>query len=158
MRYFAVADQGMLALFGFGAAAWKIKPRDLFIGWTPEQRKRNLHLIVNNARFLILPWVRSRNLASHLLARVSRRLPDDWSDAYAYRPVLLETFVDVKRFQGTCYKGANWAHLGDTTGRGKLGGHHLYGHSVKAVWAYPLSPHFRRELCLLPSEASSAGA
>ena len=158
LRYFAVADQGVLALFGFGAAAWKTKPRDLFIGWIPEQRERNLHLIVNNARFLILPWVRSRNLASHLIARVSRRLPDDWFDIYAYRPVLIETFVDVERFQGTCYKAANWARLGDTTGRGKLGGHHLYGDSVKAIWVYPLSEHFRRELCLVPPESSSAGA
>ena len=91
LRYFALAADGEpLALFGFGAAAWKTAPRDRFVGWTPEARQRNLPLVVNNARFLILPWIRFPNLASHLLAQVERRLPDDWRRRYAIRPVLLE--------------------------------------------------------------------
>ena len=99
---------------------WKTAPRDRFIGWCPSERERNLQLIVNNARFLILPWVQSQNLASKLLALAARLLPQDWHDRYAYRPVLLETFVDTQRFTGTCYKAANWIPVGQTQGRGKL--------------------------------------
>jgi hypothetical protein len=110
----------IVAALGFGASAWKVKPQDQVIGWTTDQRERNLHLVVNNARFLILPWIRCKNLASRILALASRRLPDDWHARYDYRPVLLETFVEKPRFTGTCYKTANWRHLGDTQGRGKL--------------------------------------
>ena len=95
LRYFARWEDRILALLGFGAPAWKTAPRDRFIGWRPSERERNLQLIVNNARFLILPWVQSKNLASKLLALASRQLPQDWQDRYAYRPVLLETFVET---------------------------------------------------------------
>ncbi len=95
MRYFARDGNRILALLGFGAAAWKTAPRDQFIGWTTEQRKRQLHLVVNNARFLILPWVRSENLASRILAMATRRVADDWQQRYNYRPVLAETFVET---------------------------------------------------------------
>ena len=108
LRYFVRAAGHIVAALGFGASAWKVKPRDQVIGWTKEQRQRNLHLVVNNARFLILPWIQCKNLASRILALVSRRLPDDWYARYAYRPVLLETFVEKPRFTGTCYKAANW--------------------------------------------------
>lgn len=108
LRYFVRAESRILALLGFGAAAWKVAPRDTFIGWTPEQRQENLHLVVNNARFLILPWVTSKCLASKLLAMVARCIPGDWQKRYGYRPVLLETFVEKQRFKGTCYKAANW--------------------------------------------------
>ena len=118
LRYFVRAADQVIALLSFGASAWKTKPRDDHIGWTHDQRVRNLHLIVNNARFLILPWIRQKNLASRILALISRRLPQDWRAAYAYSPVLLETFVEKPRFNGTCYKAANWQHLGDTKGRG----------------------------------------
>jgi hypothetical protein len=148
LRYFVrTAGGGVVALLGFGASAWKIRPRDQCIGWTTEQRRRNLHLIVNNARFLILPWIRCRNLASRILALINRRLADDWAARYAYRPVLLETFVEKPRFAGTCYKAANWKYLGDTQGRGKLDTFHRYSAPIKSVWIYPLVRDFRRHLC-----------
>ena len=115
-------------------------------GWRPSERERNLQLIVNNARFLILPWVQSKNLASKLLALASRQLPQDWQDRYAYRPVLLETFVETQRFTGACYKAANWIHVGQTQGRGKLDRDHKADLPTKSIWLYPLSRHFRRSL------------
>ena len=147
LRYFAKARGQVLALLAFAAAAWKLAPRDQFIGWTTEQRERNLHLVVGNARFLILPWVQSKNLASRLLGMVARRLPDDWAARYQYRPVLLETFVETERFSGTCYKAANWIHLGATQGRGKKDTEHLGGKPIKEVWVLPLAPKFRETLC-----------
>ncbi len=108
MRCFACWQGRILALLGFGAAAWKTAPRDRFIGWLPGQRESCLHLIANNAHFLILPWVQSKNLASKVLAMAARRLPEDWLERYAYRPVLLETFVDDERFTGACCKAAGW--------------------------------------------------
>jgi hypothetical protein len=106
-----------------------------------------LHLIVNNARFLILPWIRCKNLASRILALTAKRLPDDWHARYAYRPVLLETFVEKPRFTGTCYKAANWQHLGDTRGRGKLDTLHRNAQPIKSIWIYPLAQNFQRHLC-----------
>lgn len=147
LRYFVRAAGEAIALLSFGASAWKTKPRDDHIGWTHEQRVRNLHLIVNNARFLILPWVRHKNLASRILSLISRRLPQDWYAAYAYSPVMLETFVEKPRFTGTCYKAANWQNLGDTQGRGKLDRLHSYAKPVKSIWIYPLVADFRRYLC-----------
>jgi len=146
LRYFAQTQGKMVALLGFGAAAWKTSPRDLFIGWTPAQRERRLHLVVNNARFLILPWVSSRHLASKLLGMVARRLPLDWQHRYGYRPVLLETFVEKRRFAGTCYKAANWICVGHTQGRGKLDTAHAQPLPPKSVWVYPLAPSFRQLL------------
>jgi hypothetical protein len=146
LRYFARSEQGLLALLGFGAAAWKTAPRDDFIGWTPRQREARLHLVVNNARFLILPWVCSKNLASRLLGLAARQLPGDWQQRYGYRPVLLETFVEVERFAGTCYRAANWRCLGLTQGRGKLDAAHARAVPVKSVWALPLTPRFREAL------------
>lgn len=147
LRYFVRAAGEVVALLSFGASAWKTQPRDEFIGWTREQRERNLHLIVNNARFLILPWIRCRNLASRILALMTRRLSDDWHARYGYRPVLLETFVEKPRFLGTCYKAANWQYLGDTKGRGKLDRLHRSAEPIKSVWVYPLVGDFRRQLC-----------
>ena len=146
MRYFARAEEGLLALLGFGAAAWKTAPRDDFIGWTAHERQTRLHLVVNNARFLIFPWVRSRHLASKLLGLAARRLPGDWHARYGYRPVLLETFVEKDRFRGTCYRAANWLNLGDTQGRGKLDTAHACTVPVKCVWVLPLTPRFRQIL------------
>jgi hypothetical protein len=147
LRYFVRVAGEIIALLSFGASAWKIKPRDECVGWTTEQRRRNLHLIVNNARFLILPWIKCRNLASRILALISRRLAEDWQARYAYRPVLLETFVEKPRFIGTCYKAANWRYLGDTQGRGKLDVLHRNGEPIKSIWIYPLVHDFRRQLC-----------
>jgi hypothetical protein len=146
MRYFAHSDEGLLALFGFGAAAWKVAPRDKYIGWSPVQREANLHLIVNNARFLILPWVKSQHLASKLLGLVTRRLADDWQERYNYLPVLLETFVEKERFAGTCYRAANWSFIGETQGRGKLDRTNAYSLPIKSIWLYPLSNSFRQVL------------
>jgi len=147
LRYIVRTGKQVLALLGFGAAAWKTAPRDLFIGWTPQQRQRNLHLVVNNARFLIPPWVNSRHLASKVLALAARRLPEDWNARYNYRPVLLETFVEIQKFVGTSYKAANWIRLGNTQGRGKLDTKHLNAQPVKSVWIYPLVKNFRQTLC-----------
>ena len=147
LRYFVRAEGHIIAALGFGASAWKTKPRDDAIGWTAEQRQRTLHLIVNNARFLILPWIHCKNLASRILALASKRLAEDWQARYAYRPVLLETFVEKPRFAGTCYKAANWQYLGDTQGRGKLDTLHRHAQPIKSIWIYPLTRDFRRHLC-----------
>ena len=147
LRYLIFSANGQpLAALGFGAAAWKVAPRDHFIGWTPEQRAQNLHLVVNNARFLILPWVTSRNLASKILALAARRMPNDWLARYQYTPVLLETFVERQRFTGTCYRAANWLHIGQTQGRGKQDRQHQYAAPVKDIYLYPLHKHFRQIL------------
>ena len=147
LRYLVRAEGHIVAALGFGASAWKVKPRDQAIGWTTEQRQRNLHLVVNNARFLILPWIHCQNLASRILGLTAKRLPDDWHARYAYRPVLLETFVEKPRFTGTCYKAANWLNLGDTQGRGKLDTRHRRAQPIKSIWIYPLARDFRKELC-----------
>lgn len=147
LRYFVRTPGGILALLGFGAAAWKTRPRDRFIGWTPAQREQRLHRVINNARFLILPWVHCRNLASSILARAAHRIAADWHAQYGYRPVLLETFVEYPRFRGTAYQAANWIRLGETTGRGKLDVHNQALLPKKTVWVYPLDRHFRRVLC-----------
>jgi len=143
LRYFITANGQILALTGFGAAAWQTSPRDKFIGWDHEQRKRNLHLIVNNARFLILPWVQSKNLASKILALNARQLPYDWEEKYNIRPVLMESFVEKNRFAGTCYKAANWCNVGQTKGRGKLGPPGKIIVPIKDVWLYSLNKNFR---------------
>lgn len=147
LRYFVRAQENIIALLGFGASAWKIKPRDEFIGWNSEQRQRNLHLIVNNARFLILPWIHCKNLASRALALASQRLAADWQARYAYRPVMLETFVEDQRFRGTCYRAANWNCLGTTQGRGKLDTLHSHSKPIKSIWVYPIARDFRARLC-----------
>lgn len=146
LRYFVRAGERILALLGFGAAAWKTQPRDQFIGWTAQQRQQRLHLVTNNARFLILPWVRCHNLASCILGMAARRLADDWQHRYGYRPVLFETFVEQPRFRGTCYQAANWIFLGETKGRGKLDVRNQAQLPKKAIWVYPLDRAFRRIL------------
>jgi hypothetical protein len=146
LRYLVLSAGRAVAALGFGAAAWMCAPRDAFIGWSHEQRQRGLHLIVNNARFLILPWVRSSNLASMLLAQAARELPEDWLAVYGYRPLLLESFVETARFRGTCYKAANWVRLGQTKGRGKLGPPGKQSQPIKNIWVYPLDRRFREKL------------
>jgi len=146
LRYLAYDGDNVLGALGFGAAAWKVAARDIFIGWSERERRDNLHLVVNNARFLILPWVRVRNLASSLLGMAAKRLADDWEGVYRYRPVLIETFVD-EIFWGTCYRAANWIHVGETTGRGKRKKAGRRKDSpFKAVFLYPLRKDFRAHL------------
>lgn len=143
IRYLITRGDDLLAAVGFGASAWKVAPRDLFIGWTLEQRRDHLHQVIDNARFLILPWIHSPNLASHLLARLARRLPQDWDRRYGYAPVLLETFVEKARFRGTCYRAANWIHVGQTQGRGKLDRYKRFAVPVKDVFLLPLRRDFQ---------------
>lgn len=143
IRYFIAAGKQLVALTGFGAAAWQTAPRDQFIGWNHDQRKKNLKLITNNARFLILPWVQSKNLASKILSLIARNLPNDWEEKYNIRPVLLESFVQKDKFAGTCYKAANWVNVGQTKGRGKLGPPGKISVPIKDIWVYPLSKRFR---------------
>jgi hypothetical protein len=154
IRYLVRYGHQPLAALGFGAAAWKVAPRDSFIGWTPKERQRNLHLIVNNARFLILPWITAPNLASRILSLAAKRLPQDWRIRYGYQPVLLETFVERDRFRGTCYRAANWIHVGRTQGRGKLDQKRLRLLPVKDIFLYPLHRGFRQ---LLRSSRESTG-
>jgi hypothetical protein len=146
LRYFIYSQNNILALLGFGASAWKVAPRDKFIGWSIKQRTSNIHLIINNARFLILPWIKSKNLASKILSLVSKRIQNDWQRKYGYQPVLLETFVECERFQGTCYKAANWTKVGVTKGRGKLDVKHEHALPVKDIFLYPVNKKFRQVL------------
>lgn len=147
MRFFIQAAGERVALLGFSAAAWRVAPRDAFIGWTEEQRKTNLHQVVDNSRFLLLPWVHGKNLASRILSHAARKLPDYWQARYRYRPVLLETFVEKQRFAGTCYKAANWICVGQTQGRGKWDVKKRYAQPVKTIFLYPLQRRFREVLC-----------
>lgn len=147
LRYFAYAGERLVAVLGFGAAAWQVAPRDTWIGWSHAQRQRNLAAVVNNARFLILPWIRVPHLASKLLGLAARTLPAQWQARYGYRPWLLETFVEAERFSGICYQAANWVCVGETQGRGKCGDHRLAQVPVKTVWLYPLAADCRARLC-----------
>jgi hypothetical protein len=146
MRYFVFEGERLLALLSFGASAWKLAARDRFIGWGDEARQKNLPLVVNNARFLILPWIASKGLASKILAMVNRQLPNDWQQRYGYRPVLLETFVETPRHRGTCYMAANWLNVGKTAGRGKKGPGSRASLPIKDIWLYPLRRNFRAVL------------
>jgi hypothetical protein len=136
-----------LACALFGAAAWKTQPRDAFIGWTTDERQTHLGRVVNNSRFLILPWVRVPELASHILGRVARRVARDWQAHYGHPIVLLETFVERERFRGSCYRGANWLHVGQTQGRTRQDRQHQLQAPVKDVFVYPLQRNFRQQLC-----------
>jgi len=150
LRYLLYSQEGsVLGAMGFGAAAWKVAPRDRWIGWDGEQRRGRLDLIVNQARFLILPWVRVPHLAGHGLGQCLRRLPKDFQQRYGWQPVLVETFVEA-RFGGHCYRASNWIWVGSTQGRGKKGVHTRGGQTplpIKQIWMYPLRADFRRRLC-----------
>lgn len=150
IRYFIMNGEQVLGAMGFGSAAWKVAPRDTFIGWSHEERDSGLRLIVGQSRFLILPWIRCQNLASKTLAMAADRLPDDWERLYGFKPVLLETFVDTTKFQGTSYKAANWINVGKTQGRPQSRGtqnrHSQTVTSVKSIWLKPLVSNFRRQL------------
>jgi len=147
MRYEIFSADQLVALISFGASAWKLAARERFLGWNDEQRRRNLPLVVNNARFLVLPWIQSKGLASKILALMARQLPTDWQQRYGFRPVLLETFVETPRHRGTCYKAANWVCVGQTAGRGKKCPTWQPIVPVKDIWLYPLAKNFRAALC-----------
>lgn len=147
LRYLIWSGDWLLGGMGWGAAAWLMAARDQWIGWTASQRQARLEWIVNNSRFLLLPWVRCRPLASWVLGRVARQLPEDWHQRYGYRPVLLESFVEEGRFAGTCYQAANWVCLGQTLGRGKLDKTNRTVVPIKSIFVRSLRADFRDLLC-----------
>lgn len=135
-----------LACLVFGAAAWKCQDRDQFIGWDAAQRPGHLPLLANNSRFLILPWVLVRGLGSWILGQISRRISQDWQAKYGHRLVLLETFVERARFEGTVYRAANWQKVGMTTGRTRQDRHTCLQVPVKDIYLYPLCRRFQEVL------------
>lgn len=147
LEYLAMAKGRVVACLGWSSAPRHIGCRDRYLGWTKEQRLKNLCRIVINTRFLILPWVRVPHLASYLLGAMARRISYDWQRVYHHDVVWLETFVDPERgFGGICYKAANWIYLGQTTGRGKNDQTHRANRSLKMVLGYPLRSDFREAL------------
>lgn len=151
LRYLVRApSQDVLAGLLFTSAAWKMAPRDSWIGWSDAARRANLPLLVNNGRFLILPWVEVPHLASHILALAARQLPADWLAAYGVRPQLLETLVD-RPYTGTCYRAANWTYVGQTQGRGRMDRTHQAQGTCKDILLYPLESHWRQHVCQLPA-------
>jgi Domain of unknown function (DUF4338) len=147
LEYLALARGRVVACLGWCSAPRHIGCRDRYLGWTPEQRIKNLCRVLINTRFLILPWVKVPHLASHLLGAMARRISRDWQEIYHHEVVWLETFVDPQRgFSGTCYKAANWIFLGQTTGRGKNDHTHRPNRSLKEVLGYPLRREFREAL------------
>lgn len=146
LRYLAWIDGQVVACLGWASAAWKIKSRDEFVGWNESTKRKKLHLIANNTRFLILPWIQVKHLASKVLALNLKRLSDDWYSAYHHRVYLAETFVDSSHFKGTCYKAANWQYVGQTSGSAKKGNAYKYHGQPKAVYLYPFHRNFKRWL------------
>lgn len=146
LKYLVFAQGRPIACLAFSSAPRHLGPRDRFIGWSKEARKKNIRFIAYNTRFLILPWVKVPHLASHLLSRMAKRLTHDWEQLYAHPVWYLETFVDPERFKGTCYRAANWIFLGKTTGRGKDDQTRKPNRSLKEVLGYPLSKRFRELL------------
>jgi hypothetical protein len=147
LRYLIRSGQGeWLGGLAFSAAAWQLEARDRWIGWNRETRRQNLHLVVANSRFLILPQRRVPNLASQVLGLALRQVGADWKQRYGYEPVLVETFVEPERFAGTCYRAANWVMVGVTEGRGRQDATHAHPVAVKQVWVYPLQSQARQRL------------
>jgi hypothetical protein len=158
LRYLVRSPHGpqpVLACLLWSSPAWKIEARDRGIGWSPEERARNLPFVVNNSRFLLLPWVRVKGLASKILAQCARQLPRDWEQRYHSRPLLLETLVEEERFRGTCYRAANWIALGRTCGRGRMDRDHQAFLRPKLVFVYPLCRHVPQRLCRAPAPTSA---
>jgi hypothetical protein len=146
LKYLVVATGRPIACFTWGSAPRHLAPRDRFIGWSVEARRRNLRFLAYNTRYLVLPWVQVRYLASHLLSRMAGLLPQDWQRIYGHPVYYLETFVDPALFRGICYRAANWVALGPTTGRGHNAPGWRATQPVKEVLGYPLSPDFRERL------------
>ena len=158
LKYIAFIEDRPVACLGWGSAAWSVKSRDSLIGWDKAAKENNLHLVANNTRFLILPWVKIKFLASKLLALNAKRIADDWLGVYNHPLYLLETFVEKDRFKGTCYKAANWLCVGQTKGTAKRGHDHLFHGKIKDVYLYPLRKDFRKKLTRLPLQGTSGQA
>jgi len=146
LKHLVFAGERPIACFAWSSAPRHLGPRDRFIGWSARARRENIRFLAYNTRFLILPWVNVRHLASHLLGQMSRRLSRDWEELYGHPVYYLETFVDPGRFRGTCYRAANWTPLGLTTGRGKDDQAKKPNRPLKEVMGYPLSRRFRKLL------------
>jgi len=147
VKYLVYGRGQPIACLAWSSAPRHLGPRDRFIGWSAAQRRAQIHLLAYNTRYLILPWVKVRHLASHLLGRVARRISDDWQQLYQHPIYLLETFIEPPRFRGICYRAANWLCLGLTTGRGKDDLTHQPNRSLKELWVLPLGRDFRQRLC-----------
>ena len=146
LKFMVYAGERPVACLAWSSAPRHLAPRDLYLGWSAANRKRNIRFIAYNTRFLILPWVHVEHLASHLLGRMLKMLPGEWQRVYGHPVYFAETFVDTERFKGTCYRAANWVFLGHTTGRGKNDQTHRANRSLKQVLGYPLTPDFRKRL------------
>jgi len=146
LRYLAFLNGQVVACLGWASAAFKVEDRDRFIGWDVSTRQKHLYFVANNVRFLILPWVHIKSLASKVLALNLRRLSNDWQTIYGHPLYLAETFVDLSRFQGTCYRASNWILCGLTKGSAKRGNRYHYHGQPKAIYLYPLHRDFRRKL------------
>lgn len=146
LKYIVYASGRPVACLAFSSAPRHIGPRDRFIGWDSNIRKQNIHLICYNTRFLILPWINVKYLASHILSAVAKIISSDWNKMYNHPICYIETFVDSTRFAGTCYRAANWVYLGDTKGLGKDSQDKIPNRSVKAIYGYTLSKNFRKAL------------
>jgi hypothetical protein len=146
LKYLVWSRGRPVACVAWSSAPRHIGARDRYIGWDQRARRRNVHLIAYNTRFLILPWVRVNHLASHILGQMAARISDDWQSLYGHPIYFLETFVDPERFRGTCYRAANWVVMGATTGRGKQSNSYVPNRSIKQVLGYPLTKQFRELL------------
>jgi len=158
LKYIAFIGQRPVACIGWGSAAWSVKSRETFIGWDKKAKENNLHFIANNTRFLILPWVSVKCLASKILALNAKRISNDWLEVYHHHIYLLETFVEQNRFKGTCYKAANWICTGQTKGTAKRGHDHLFHGKIKDVYLYTLRKDFKQKLTRLPLQGTSGQA
>lgn len=146
LKYLVLAGERPIACLGWSSAPLKLNLRDQFVGAPKAAYQHNLHLIAYNTRYLLLPWVRVPHLASHLLARIARRISADWQELYHHPIHLLESFVDIERFRGTCYRAANWKLLGRSLGRGTKSKYSNPDTSIKELWVYPLRKDFRQRL------------
>jgi hypothetical protein len=145
-KYLVWSQGRPIACLAWSSAPRHLGSRDRYIGWSAAARRSNIRFIAYNTRFLILPWIRIENLASHILARMATRISDDWQQMYGHPIYFLETFVDPERFRGTCYRAANWILLGKTTGRGKQSNSYVPNRSIKEILGYPLTKRFRELL------------
>lgn len=150
LKYLVYAGSRPVACFAWSSAPRHLGPRDRFIGWSAEARRGNIRFVAYNSRYLILPWVAVRHLASHLLGRMAKMLPGEWERVYGHPVHFAETFVDPTRFKGTCYRAANWVYLGQTTGRGKDDQTMRPNRSLKDVLGYPLTKNYRKLLSSVP--------
>ena len=146
LKFFLYVDKHLVGATAFTDAVLKLNLRDRWINWTSEQRSEHLHLIINNARFLILPSVKIKNLASKTLALAAKSIPDYWQHHYGYQPLLMETFIEKNRFKGSSYRAANWKYLGETIGKARSGMNYSWHGLTKQYYVYPLTKKTRERL------------